>query len=452
MARPHAVSTAGARSYQYNAVGQMTSRNGTVIQWNGDGKPSLVGNVGFTYDGLGERLKKVSGGQTTRYIGGNYEIAPEGTVTKYLHGGKKVGATFFIHHRDHLGSIQAVTNASGDEVRRQKHKPFGDQHFVSGSHAESKGWIGEREEETELLYLNARYYDPEIGRFTAPDPILRWTDQGLNRYSYSRNNVINLSDPSGLDPITDPCAGMTTEQCDDFLQNNIDEDTFKAQCELNPSCRDFLSNDPSLNGWMDETETALWQIHENNFQRWLREAIDCTKPGANCEDGPPPPPPPVLNQPVPPKPPKPPRPPEPPKTTTPDDSGSPKPQLPSELDGWYSPPPCFESFGTRFSENVTATNSVVPGILAPSLFVGVSASSVVARALAAETGSLTFLQGLTRFIAGSANGTIPAGNVGWLAQGASNSAAAVGLTGFTWVAAVAAGSAVEAQFYIETCR
>jgi RHS repeat-associated protein len=213
-ARPHAVSTAGARSHQYDAIGQMTSRNGTVIQWNGDGKPSSIGNVGFTYDGVGERLKKVSGGQTTRYIGGDYEIAPDGTVTKYLVGGKQVGTTFFIHHRDHLGSIQVVTDSLGSEVRRQKHKPFGDQHYVSGSHLESKGWIGEREEETELLYLNARYYDPEIGRFTAPDSFAT-PGQGLNRYTYAFNDPANLSDASGLWPCS-PFDPLDT--CNDELE------------------------------------------------------------------------------------------------------------------------------------------------------------------------------------------------------------------------------------------
>ena len=73
--KPHAVTTADTRSYAYDAAGRMTSRNGAVIQWNGDGKPSAIGNIGFTYDGVGIRLKKVSGGQTTKYVGGNYEIA-----------------------------------------------------------------------------------------------------------------------------------------------------------------------------------------------------------------------------------------------------------------------------------------------------------------------------------------------------------------------------------------
>jgi RHS repeat-associated protein len=241
----------------------MTSRNGTVIQWNGDGKPSSVGNVGFTYDGLGVRLKKISGGQTTRYIGGDYEIAADGTVTKYLQGGKKVGAAYFVHHRDHLGSIQAVTDSAGGAVRRQKHKPFGDQHYVSGSHLESKGWIGEREEETELLYLNARYYDPEIGNFTAPDPILG-LGQDLNRFSYSANDPINFLDPTGL------------------------EDEPVDQCARNPRyCID--QSDPFwdlADAWASESEEYLARIQEANYLKMLLTYVDCTQPGVDC--GPPP--------------------------------------------------------------------------------------------------------------------------------------------------------------------
>jgi len=103
----------------------MTIRNGTVLQWNGDGKPFAIGNVSFTYGGTGERLKKVSGGQTTRYIGGDYEIAPDGTITKYLAGGKQVGTQFFIHHRDHLGSIQSITDVWGGGPAPGPHAVWG---------------------------------------------------------------------------------------------------------------------------------------------------------------------------------------------------------------------------------------------------------------------------------------------------------------------------------------
>ena len=68
----------------------MTNRNGTIIQWNGDGKPSSIGNIGFTYDGVGNRFKKVSGGETTLYPFPDFEIADDGTTTKSLAGGKQV--------------------------------------------------------------------------------------------------------------------------------------------------------------------------------------------------------------------------------------------------------------------------------------------------------------------------------------------------------------------------
>jgi len=135
-------------------------------------------------------------------------------IESHLIGGKQVGTNFFVNHSDHLGSIQAVTDAAGVEVRRQDHTPFGDQHYATGSHAESKGWIGEREEQTELVYLNARYYDPEIGRFTAPDPVVR-LGQGLNRFSYSWNNPVNFIDPTGVegeDPFPD-CTQQNLGGC-----------------------------------------------------------------------------------------------------------------------------------------------------------------------------------------------------------------------------------------------
>jgi len=210
-AQPHAVTAIGPnpqnplRTYEYDLAGRMKKRELTNITWNGDGKPSSVGNVGFTYDGIGNRLKKVSGGETTLYPFPDYEIANDGTVTKYLAGGKQVDAEFFAFHQDHLDSIQSITDADG-EVKSKKYTPFGDTHTNIGMHTELRGWIGEREEETELVYLNARYYDPEIGRFVSPDPFAQ-IGQGLNRYTYSSNNPVNFLDPSGLFQSEDDLTG-----------------------------------------------------------------------------------------------------------------------------------------------------------------------------------------------------------------------------------------------------
>ena len=54
--------------------------------------------------------------------------------------------------------------------------------------------------ETELYYLNARYYDPEVGRFISIDAIEYLspeTTNGLNLYAYCLNNPVMYMDPAG---------------------------------------------------------------------------------------------------------------------------------------------------------------------------------------------------------------------------------------------------------------
>jgi RHS repeat-associated protein len=63
----------------------------------------------------------------------------------------------------------------------------------------NRGFIGQYfDRDAGLLYLNARYMDPRLGLFTSPD----WLDPpipgvGTNRYAYSANDPVNLSDPNG---------------------------------------------------------------------------------------------------------------------------------------------------------------------------------------------------------------------------------------------------------------
>jgi RHS repeat-associated protein len=53
------------------------------------------------------------------------------------------------------------------------------------------GFTGQRFEKGLGLYdYGARWYDPELGRFLQPDPVVPqpFDPQSLNRYSYVRNN------------------------------------------------------------------------------------------------------------------------------------------------------------------------------------------------------------------------------------------------------------------------
>jgi RHS repeat-associated protein len=68
---------------------------------------------------------------------------------------------------------------------------------------ESRGWIDQRQDETGLTYLHARYYDPQLGTFLSPDPI--GPEGGLNSFGYGAGNPANLADRSGLIPMVDEC-------------------------------------------------------------------------------------------------------------------------------------------------------------------------------------------------------------------------------------------------------
>lgn len=57
------------------------------------------------------------------------------------------------------------------------------------------GFAGREPDATGLIYLRARYYDPDTGRFTQPDP-LGFID-GINRYAYAKNSPVNFVDPWG---------------------------------------------------------------------------------------------------------------------------------------------------------------------------------------------------------------------------------------------------------------
>jgi RHS repeat-associated protein len=58
-------------------------------------------------------------------------------------------------------------------------------------------WAGrEYDQETELHYLRARYYDPQLGRFLSEDPI--GIAGGVNLYEYAGDDPVNASDASGL--------------------------------------------------------------------------------------------------------------------------------------------------------------------------------------------------------------------------------------------------------------
>lgn len=86
----------------------------------------------------------------------------------------------------------------------------------------------ERDNETDLDFAQARYYNKDHGRFTTVDPVLMMADrqidpQQVNLYAYCRNNPLAFVDPSGmiLDPTTwKKDARKAYEKYVDFLNKD----------------------------------------------------------------------------------------------------------------------------------------------------------------------------------------------------------------------------------------
>ncbi|MEP6985535.1 MAG: RHS repeat-associated core domain-containing protein [Chloroflexota bacterium] len=63
-------------------------------------------------------------------------------------------------------------------------------------------WAGEYEDNNDLIYLRARYYNPDTGTFLSLDPVEGSMNDpiSVNGYAYAHDNPVNRTDPSGLCP------------------------------------------------------------------------------------------------------------------------------------------------------------------------------------------------------------------------------------------------------------
>ncbi|CAH1657080.1 hypothetical protein CHELA40_11371 [Chelatococcus asaccharovorans] len=90
------------------------------------------------------------------------------------------------------------------------YRPYDQIPITTSTFKEAKAFIGSRQDsETGLLYLNARFCDPALGRFISPDWLLPTAPGvGTNRYAYSQNDPINKSDPNGHNVETRAGVGL----------------------------------------------------------------------------------------------------------------------------------------------------------------------------------------------------------------------------------------------------
>ena len=183
--------------------------------------------ITYGYDPAGQRVKLANQKtkSTTYYPTKFYNIdnsAPTPKATKHVFAnsanlatiqGRGAEAMIYYNSADSLNSSSIMTDSAAALVETLDYYPFGgiriDVKPADSSFSEQRKYIGQEfDEATGLNYLNARYYNADIGRFTSQDPMFWSIDkdwltdpQNQNSYSYARNNPIISSDPSGLESV-----------------------------------------------------------------------------------------------------------------------------------------------------------------------------------------------------------------------------------------------------------
>ena len=252
-ANPDRLTNFNGKSISYNALGCPTYYDSKTWKWeNGKlvrihkGSPNQPGSryeeCTFAYDGYGRRIRKyynydpnpaVAGDGHYYYIT-NYTYDESGrlireyiseyrdtgiTTTRefiYLYDESGIigtmysvdgaGAQPYYYRRNLQGDVVAIYDKFGVRKVEYAYDTFGNCTILYAGNAglaESnpiryRGYYYDRE--TNLYYLNARYYNPEWRRFISPDDteyLDPETVNGLNLYAYCNNDPVNYCDPSG---------------------------------------------------------------------------------------------------------------------------------------------------------------------------------------------------------------------------------------------------------------
>jgi len=175
-----------------------------------------------------QRWKQVAnyGGvaETIWYIGGLLEKVTRSGVTEFRHripagSGSAIytrrdngtASTYYVTS-DHLGSGDLVLDSAANVLARESFTPFGARRgsnwqgnpsgadYTTFQNTTRRGFTGhEMLDAVSLVHMNGRVYDPYVGRFLSPDPIIQTLalSQALNPFSYVMNNPLSLIDPSG---------------------------------------------------------------------------------------------------------------------------------------------------------------------------------------------------------------------------------------------------------------
>ncbi|MHB8501740.1 MAG: RHS repeat-associated core domain-containing protein, partial [Candidatus Acidiferrales bacterium] len=235
-ANPGGAQTNRPDGWCFDASGNLLAKSGTCpptapnFVYDGENRMVADPTAGATYmyDGNGTRVQKclpnctTPSSSTVFVFSGSQDIAeydngaaPSSSSREFIYsdsipgagllatitGGSTPTTTYF--HDDHLSWRVSTDGTSGSPTYgqvngQQGSYPFGESWYSSNGN-EFAFTTYQRDAESGLDYAMARYYDSTAARFCSADPLGGQLDdpQTWNRYTYVRNDPIDLTDPSG---------------------------------------------------------------------------------------------------------------------------------------------------------------------------------------------------------------------------------------------------------------
>jgi RHS repeat-associated protein len=177
--------------FDYDTRGNITNNSHDILEFNRANQLYSSGANTYLYDGFNRRVKQVdhSGkisysmySQSGTLLYRETDVTNgEGNAINYIHLGNKL--------------IAKTVDNLPPSSSRQHYKPFG---ATIESSKDDIGFTGHKfDTDLELSYMQARYYDPVIGRFYSNDPVGFSNVHNFNRYTYANNNPYKYVDPDG---------------------------------------------------------------------------------------------------------------------------------------------------------------------------------------------------------------------------------------------------------------